>query len=130
MGRRLDKVMPTVSNGWHTTVARASAAGSEAKLRGKATYQALKGDLRAPEPTNHRKGKVALAIGAAAGAVFLAARRRRQPEWLIADITPETELTKPNPKSPGDRGGASVDEMIADTAEAGSFSTPMSARPR
>ena len=143
---RLDKVIPKVSNGWHITVTKASAAGSEAKLRGKATYQALKGDLRAPEPTNHRKRTVALAIGAAAGAAFLAARRRRQPEWMIADITPDTELTKPDLMSVGDRGGASVDEMIADTAEAtssavrkateaaqrtaGSFSTPMSTRPR
>ena len=102
MGRRLDKTVPNVSNGWHTTVAKTSAAGSEAKLRGKATYQALKGDLRAPEPTNHRRRNIALTVGAvvAAGAAYLAARRRRQPEWLTADITPETEISKPGLKTP------------------------------
>jgi len=108
---------------------RTTTVGAEAKRRGRATYLALKGDLRAPEPAGHRTRNIALIVGAVGGAVlFLAARRRHEPEWLTADATPEFGL-EPGEPAPGrsagwpdsarggDRAAASVDEMIADAAE-------------
>lgn len=140
VGRGVDTLSPKVADGWHVAVVKTGAAGAEAKLRGKAIYHALKGDLRMPEPVNYRKRNIALAVGtvgAAAGAAYLAARRRRQPEWLTTDITPESELQSgmPTPTAPGqssrmgDRAAASVDEMISDAAETAS-SAATKARPR
>ncbi|MCI0686711.1 MAG: hypothetical protein L0Y54_05660 [Sporichthyaceae bacterium] len=163
VGRRVDKVTPKVAHGWHKAVDSTSTAGSEAKVRGKATYYALKGDLRPAEPANHRKRNIALAVGAlgaGATAAYVAARRRRQPEWLTADITPETGTTSATGKTPaaaktsstqtswtrpsqpattgrpapasarvGDRGAASVDEMLADVAESAQKATSSGTRP-
>ncbi|HKA69764.1 MAG TPA: hypothetical protein VKG85_11680 [Actinomycetes bacterium] len=121
---------PKLAENWQTAVAKTAAAGAEAKQRGRAAYQALKGDLRAPEPVGHAKRNIALIVGAIGGAVaYLTARRRRRSEWVTADITPES-LLEPSSSAPGrragwpasaragDRAAASVDEMIADAADA------------
>ena len=120
---------PNVAQKWQAAVDRTTAAGAEAKQRGKATYHALRGDLRAPEPTSHRKRNIAVLVGAVGGAVaYLTAWRRRRPEWLTADIVPESELRpvtsvseravgRPASARVSDRGAASPDEMISDAAE-------------
>lgn len=118
---------PNVAEKWQTAVEKTAAAGAEAKHRGRATYRALIGDLRVPEPVGHRKRNIALVVGAVGGAVaYLMARRRRQSEWSTADITPESGPESGSsvpgsragwPARVGDQAAASVDEMIADAAE-------------
>jgi hypothetical protein len=132
---------PNVAQKWQAAVEKTTTAGAEAKQRGRATYHALKGDLRAPEPVSHRKRNIALVLGAVGGAMaYLTARRRRQPEWLMADVTPVSELN-PGASAPArgtgwqasarasDRAAASVDEMISDAAET-SASGPISPQRR
>jgi hypothetical protein len=140
--RRVDTMAPKVAQKWQATVDKTTAAGAEAKQRGRATYHALKGDLRAPEPVSHRKRNIALLVGAVGGAMaYLTARRRRQPEWLTADITPESGLQQGASASAraagwpasarvvSDRAAASPDEMISDAAETAA-SSPISPQRR
>lgn len=132
---------PNMAQKWQAAVEKTTAAGAETKQRGRATYHALKGDLRAPEPISHRKRNIALVLGAVGGAIaYLTARRRRRPEWLMADITPESELSPgasvpargpgwPASARAGDRATGSVDEMISDAAETAA-SGPISSQRR
>ncbi len=132
MGKRIDRLQPRLADGWHHAVDSAGSAGTEAKARTKATYHAIKGDLRV-EPESHRKRNVAIAVGAvgAAAAAYMAARRKRQPEWLTADVTPEepakTTQSRLSARTttgrPADRAGASPDEILSDAAEAASKAT-------
>jgi hypothetical protein len=127
--RQVDGMAPKVAQTWQAAVEKTTATGAEAKQRSRATYHALKGDLRAPEPVSHRRRNIALLVGAVGGAMaYLTARRRRRSEWLTADITPESGLEpgtlasvrgtgwRPSARV-GDRAAASPDEMISDAAE-------------
>jgi hypothetical protein len=83
---------PKVAQKWQAAVDKTTAAGARPNsaagpptMRSRATC--------AREPVSHRKRNIALIVGAVGGAMaYLTARRRRQPEWLTADITPESRL--------------------------------------